>query len=70
MIDPDSIDTPDQALARIRQILAEIAPTAATPLPFGGMDRRLRLAKLRNAGIEIAGLAHWALRPSRRRLPF
>lgn len=65
----DPIDTPEQAVARICEIMEDLAPIAAQGLPGGGMDRRLRLAKLRNAGIEIAGLAHWALRPGHRYLP-
>jgi hypothetical protein len=51
------------AVARICEIAEEIAPLAARVLPDRGINRRLRLAKLRNAGVEIAALAHWALKP-------
>ena len=64
----NTIDTPEKAVARICEIMEDLAPIAAQGLPGGGMDRRLRLAKLRDAGIEIAALAYWALRPARRHL--
>jgi hypothetical protein len=64
------IDTPEKALQRILQILDQLAPLTAQPLPMEGMDRRLFLAKFRDAGVEIASLAHWSLRPIRRQLPF
>jgi hypothetical protein len=57
------------AVARICEIVEEIAPLAAMQLPEPGMSRRLRLARFKNAGLEIAALAHWALRPARRIQP-
>lgn len=64
MNEGNPIDTPEEAVARICEIIEDLAPVAAKKLPAAGMDRRMRLAKFRDAGIEIAALAHWALRPS------
>jgi len=64
------IDTPEKALQRILQILDQLAPLAAQPLPMEGMDRRLFLAKFRDAGLKWPPLPIGPSGPSAANCPF
>ena len=56
-------------MERISELMEELAPVAAKALPDGKADRARRLAEFRDAGIEIAALAHWALSEGQLRTP-